>query len=499
MFKSLVDLPKVFVWVGLLLVLSLSSAAVAIGPVPRFEETACKFQRPRSGTRCGDLIVREDRSNPDSPAIRIHVGIVPPLDPTNAQPDPVVYLDGGPGGWSLYWVGFRSELTDMYRNRELIVFDQRGIGFSEPALDCPELIDFYYEYLPVDLPVDEAEWLSEQRLAQCRDRLVANGINLAAYTSAASAADLEDLRTTLGYDQWNLYGISYGTRLALTAMRDFPEGIRSVVIDSVLPLQADNLMEVPTLAENVFRELFDACAADERCSTNFPELENHFYDLANRLDDDPVTVNVRHPITGVTHQMLINGYAIRNSLFTSLYSTSTIPTLPRMIYDAYDGNYADIAEEIFYNIVGFEFFSIGMYYSVNCSDEIMFRSADDYRAADEAYPHQEDSFDSQFYVKNCNLWDVPRAGEVEMQPVESDIPTLLIAGQFDPITPASYAFDAAETLYNSYVFVFPGTGHGTTFDNGCAARIAAAFVDNPTRRPNNDCMAQLSGVRFMGR
>lgn len=467
--------------------------------VPRFEDTACKFDVPRAGTRCGDLIVREDRSDPNSPTIRLHVGIIPPLDPANEKPDPVVYLDGGPGGWALIFLSFRTELINMFRDRTLIVFDQRGVGYSEPALDCPELIEFYFAYLNIDIPMDESEWLAAQELKKCRNRLAASGVNLSAYNSAESAADLDELRQVLGYDQWNLYGISYGTRLGLTAIRDFPGGVRSLVIDSVLPPQVDNLMEVPRLANNVYRALFDACAADAVCNEEYPDLERVFYELADRLDAEPVTVRVRNPIDNLSYEMLINGYAVRNMMFSALYATSTIPTIPRMIYEAYEGDFSAMAEEMFINIVSFEFFSIGMYYSVNCTDEIAFRTMADFIAADEPYPYQKNAFDSQFYFKNCQIWDVPLSDPIETQPVTSDVPTLLISGQYDPITPPEYAEMAHQTLSNSYNYVFPAMGHGTSFDSPCAAGILVAFVENPTQEPDTSCIAGMPGIRFQRR
>lgn len=463
--------------------------------VPRFEETACQFRMPRIGTRCGDLIVYEDRSDPNSRTIRLHLGIVPPVV-TPSQPDPVVYLDGGPGGWSLYWIAFRSELLEMYPDRALIVFDQRGIGYSQPALDCPELTQFYFEYLAVDISIDEAEWLASRQLAACRARLAEQGINLSAYTSAASAADLEDMRVTLGYDQWNLHGVSYGTRLALTAMRDFPGGIRSAVLDSVVPLQVDNLMNVAALADQVYRVFFDGCAADARCAQNYPDLEATFYALADRLDAQPVTVDVRHPLTNITYPMLINGYSVRNMLFTSLYSTRTIPDLPRIITDAAQGRFAGMADEIFFNLVGFEFFSIGMYYSVNCADEIMFRPFEDYAAVSERFPQQQYAFDSRFYVKNCNIWEVARSDVIETLPVVSDIPTLLIAGEYDPITPPMYAEMAAETLSNSTVLIFPGTGHGASFDSACASALTRAFVSAPGEPLDTGCISRMGPPMF---
>ena len=206
-----------------------------------FESADCAFERPRGSTiNCGYLIVPENRQNPER-TIRIHVVVVPSISP-EPQPDPMVYLNGGPGGYTLdnlgAWLGtFRRQ----YSERDLIFFDHRGIGYSEPSLACPEYFEAWGANLQNELSREEEIGLLRETMGQCRARLVADGVDLNAYNSAAIAADLDDLRRALGYETWNLYGISYGTRNILTAIREYGESgtIRSVVLDSPVPLQSD--------------------------------------------------------------------------------------------------------------------------------------------------------------------------------------------------------------------------------------------------------------------
>ena len=131
--------------------------------------------------------------------------------------------------------------------------------------------------------------LGTEAICSCHDRLVSEDINLAAYNSAESAADLNDLRLTLGYEEWNLVGISYGTRLALTAMRDYPEGIRCVILDSTYPLQVSLYAEMPANFDRALNVFFHGCTTDPACSEAYPELEIVFFQLVDQLNDSPIT------------------------------------------------------------------------------------------------------------------------------------------------------------------------------------------------------------------
>ena len=184
-------------------------------PVPaRFEAGPCQFPVPEGKIDCGVLFVPEDRSEPNSPLIQLPVAVIRSSNPKPA-PDPVVYLNGGPGAYSLDNLSFLPVLfKEVLANRDLIVFDQRGAGYASPSLNCPEADDQFYQDLGKNLTQEEAQQHRVQAMHACRERLIKQGVNLAAYTSAANAADVDDLRSALGYAKWNLYGVSYGTRLA---------------------------------------------------------------------------------------------------------------------------------------------------------------------------------------------------------------------------------------------------------------------------------------------
>lgn len=290
------------------------SGAIYAQNRPFFEEDDCPFYVPLEfPVECGYLHVPENRQDPDSPMIQLAVAII---RGDNPAPEPIIYLEGGPGGSALtgffYWL--ESPFTPDY---DVILFDQRGIGYSTPRLECP-------------ITSEDTTYLEDAEI--CRELLEAEGIDLAMYTSANSAADLEDLRIALGYDQINVFGVSYGTRLALTYMRDFPGAIRSVILDSAYPPQVDGYEEQPINAINAFRALFNGCKVDSACNTAFPDLEKVFYQLVDSANQDP--------LVNEDEELEWTGDDLVNVLFDSMYDTELIPYLPALIYKASKGDTA---------------------------------------------------------------------------------------------------------------------------------------------------------------
>jgi pimeloyl-ACP methyl ester carboxylesterase len=202
-----------------------------------FETVKCPFTtRLALSFECGFLVVPEDREKPDGAQVRLAVAILR-REASDKAPDPILFLEGGPGARALDAAG--ASAGKINDKRDLIFFDQRGAGYSQPDLDCSEVDYLESEILAQNLSHAEEIPHFLTAFQACYDRLAEGGINLSAYNSAANAEDINDLLIALGYDQANLYGIPYGTRLALTVLRDHPERIRSVVLESTLPVQVD--------------------------------------------------------------------------------------------------------------------------------------------------------------------------------------------------------------------------------------------------------------------
>lgn len=474
------------------------------GSNARFIEGRCEFDEPAGfEVDCGWLIAPEDRSNPDNgETVQLHVAIFR-TTAEGAPNDPIVYLEGGPGGDALETIpyAFTQAFAPFTEHRDFIMFDQRGTGFSSPSLECTETTDLAYELLDDDIPTEEALQQELAALAACRDRLEEEA-DLSQYNSEASAADLADLRIALGYEEWNLFGISYGTRLALTTMRDHPEGIRSVILDSTYPPQVSLPLEAGVNADRAFDVFFNSCATDPECSEAFPDLETRFFELIDALNATPTTVTILDVFTLDEYDAIVDGDTLIALLFQSLYSSDLIPILPGLIEDAESGDFQSLELLLSNFLANIGFISAGQTYSVQCREEVPFTDPVALRGSGDFDPYIKRFVESgtntgPFVLEICDLWDVGEADPIENQPVVSDIPALVLAGEFDPITPPSWGSLAAETLPNSFYFEFPGLGHGTSVADPCPLSIAQGFLDDPQANPDSSCIGDMAGPDFV--
>lgn len=475
--------------------------------VPRFESSSCPFPL---GSRfvegktvtCGYLVVPEDRSDTKSPTIQLAVAVfkTPSAQPA---PDPMVFLQGGPGGrvikdFAGLITGGSIDMESQFGNHDLVLIDQRGTGFSHPSLQCQEVVDLQYQ-TDVNLTPAQQVDANHRALGACRARLVQAGVILNAFTTASDAADIHDLIRVLGYSQVDLYGVSYGTRLALEVMRAFPQGIRSVVLDSTVPAQLRLLTSLPASTARVFGVLFQGCAADAACNSKYPQLEAVFYSLVGALNASPIRFDTQDANTGKHYTVLFKGDDLVNLLFTSFYVTSAIPVLPQMIYQVKQGDYTHLLTLLYGTLMFDDSVSWGMYYSVECAEDVAYVAPQEVAAAAQAYPAQirtDQLIGLDGEISDCQLWNVRRADPSEGTPVASAIPTLVLEAEYDPITPPSNGALAASTLSHSYSFLIPGSGHGAFLFNTCPTAVVLAFETDPAQKPDARCIATMGEPQF---
>ena len=484
-------------------------AGTGAQPSPQLEDIPCsdfKLDDRSGAVRCGYVAVPEDRSRPDGRMIKLAVAVFASTSPA-PDPAPLVWLEGGPGGASIDQfalilatpagrLAFRGK--DLRADRDLVVFDQRGTGHSRPSLACPELRAAGNPASEARAGRPEGVGGVVQEAARCRDRLRADGVDLAAYTSSENAADVNDIRRALGRDQVNLYGTSYGTRLALTVMRDFPDIVRSAVLDAVVPPQADLYAGVFASAQRSLDLFFEGCAEDPRCGAAYPHLEEAFYELVARLNDNPLTVGATARGAVPTR---LTGDGLLAVSFHLLYATPLYPLLPGMIYALRDGNpstFALVAQQIRIS----ELVSFGMHYSVQCGEEFPFHDPAAFdRGKQAARPVVVKALapvltDPLAVV--CPIWGARPALPRENEPILSSVPTLLLAGDWDPVTPPAFAELAARTLPDSSVFIFPATGHVALIaSDTCPYEIAWAFLRDPSTHPDGSCIDQMKGPAWV--
>jgi pimeloyl-ACP methyl ester carboxylesterase len=455
---------------------------------PRWEPAECKvYVSAGSRAECGYLVVPEDRTQPDSGMIRLHAVVIRSRS-EDPKPDPLVFLAGGPGASALAAVGHvREILSAILEERDLVVADQRGVGFSEPALDCPEYGEAVLETYGADVSSEEAQERMFDAMRACRDRLTGEGVNLAAYTSATSAADVHDLMEALGYDRYNLYGGSYGTRLALTIMRDYPDEVRSAVLDSVEPLQVDALEMRAVGVQQALGRVFEQCASSETCNQKHPDLAGTLFSLVDRLAEEPLPVDVR----GKTYQVGADEFI--EMIFMGMFEPSGISGLPNLIDQAADGQTSWLAPRVdmllsLYPDILWE----GMAFSVTCAEEVPFNSAEDAEEINAglhpAIVQAVEADNLPWLVQFCEMWGAAEADPVEGEPVQVDVPALILTGGFDPVTPLDFANATAEYLPKAQSFVIPGHTHDVLSSSTCAREIMKQFLDAPEETPDASCL-----------
>jgi pimeloyl-ACP methyl ester carboxylesterase len=415
--------------------------------------------------------------------IRVHVAIVKSSRKT-AAPDPLVILHGGPGAYSLDRIERTLERFAQVRAvRDIILIDQRGVGYSQPSLNCPEIDGLDVQAIDEELNDTEA---FERRLAaygRCRERLEAAGVELSNYSANALTTDLASLRQALGYDEWNVYGVSYGARQALMLMRDDPDGLRSVVLDSVYPVDIDLAQENAASHGHALSLLF---AANE---TAHPEFEQAFFALVDELDTRPINIPAIIPERWVVPYQSFNGDDLLRLMISIVRRwPQSFVHMPGFIEHIEDGRYANLME-LAKPSVGDQLFSEGMNLSVICQDidPDARRLNDNSKYAAQARAHAYAEADREQRMALCQLW-LGEAWELRPQaPAASDIPTLVLRGEQDALIPAAWDTQATEDLSNTVRLTFPKSGHGVMTSSPCAREAVATFLLDPTKMSSTMC------------
>jgi pimeloyl-ACP methyl ester carboxylesterase len=467
---------------------------------PRFESSPCPALpavKAMSNARCGYLVVTENRHRTASRTVRLMVAIIPARSARPA-PDPVIYLASGPGGSALTEADF-AVAAGLNRDRDLVLMTQRGTYLSVPALTCASIDNFYQRAVGFRFYAESTRRAHLAATRACREELVAKGADLSAYNTTENAADFADLRTALGYPQWNVFGVSYGTYLAQTLLRDHPKGIRSVILDSTLPIS----VSIPGFwfsTRDGFRNLFRACAAQAACRSAHPHLEETFTRLVNEFEANPLTATVRDSRTGEATEVVIDGGALVDWLHNrNTADFSGVPDLIDQLAARRPAAIETIAKQRVPPPSGPHDPTVGygLAFGVTCGDYPVATPQDVRTAGRQAFPGypasvQDQAVDSFAYANDdCSqLWHVPQAPSAARRAPRSAVPTLLISGSFDAITSLDGAKTAARTLSHSTIITIPGVGHYVAPASPCAQAVIASFLANPNA-PDTSCVGAL--------
>lgn len=469
-------LPAVIVWLALFLLpgcdaevnpAQQGNATIALGDCPKPELVLTTSIVAES--RCGTYSVVEDREAEQPRMIALKVMVIPAVNPKPKQ-DPIFFLAGGPGqaasevGPMLFL-----QLNKLRKDRDIVLVDQRGTGSSNP-LDCDmDLPEFY------DMKVS-LQQMAELQATTFKKCLQEYDADPRFYTTPIAMDDLNAVRLALGYGKINILGGSYGTRAALVYMRQYPESIRSVVLDGVVPLTMRLPHFIARDAARALQLMFDDCALSIDCSTTFPQLRSHLDDLLQQLSQQPAEVTLLHPRTGDAIASVIHAETIMRIIRAVLYSEELSSLLPLAIEQAYQGNFQTLA-----TMAGFfdseqMGISIGMMNSVLCSEDMSSG------AQQHPGPEEENSMFGINILADlraiCEFWPKGTIPDNYFEPVKSDIPVLLTSGELDPVTPPIWGEEAAATLSRSKHIVVTGVGHGT-LTHGCMEDLIAQFIEQP--------------------
>jgi pimeloyl-ACP methyl ester carboxylesterase len=417
---------------------------------------------------CGVLEVEENREAPNGRTLPIAVVVVRSSS-RSPEADPVFLLAGGPGqGAAALAPMILHKFDAIRRERDLVFVDVRGTG-SSGALPCD-----------VEDPEDLAEVLGAtfdlDGLAECLAGYDED-LDLRQYTSAAMADDLDDVRAALGYEQVNLLAISYGTALAQVWMRRHGEHIRSAVLDGAVPLDLEILLQMPANTERALARVLADCREDHECDASFPGLERKLALVLDDLDSNRKLEEFVHPRSGQRTRVDITRQGFVQVLMAALYSGSTTTLLPLLIERAHEGDYAPVAALALSKASVSKTISMGLYLSVACAEQLHAIDESSRRAAVTGLEVFDDHALAQL-EQACAHWPHAELPTAEFAPVHSEVPTLVLSGRYDPVTPAEFGEHLAESLANVRHVTVEQASHGI-WSLGCAPKVIAGFFSNP--------------------
>ncbi len=469
----------------------LLAAVVQAQEVGKYTSTECPEEFADLPVECGEVTVPLYHEDPARGTIQLAVFR---MRATGGMPtaDPLVMLQGGPGGSvnTLVFVAASGTLNDLLADRDFVFIEQRGNLYSQPSLVCPTFTRIYAEALQ-SVELEALKNAEQEATSACAAEFIAAGVDLAAFDSYENARDIPVVvLDALGYSAYNLYGVSYGSLLAQHVMEVAPRGLRSVILDAVVPRGVDPDEQSINYGWRALNLLLQACAADETCSSQHPDLQTQLFDAIERLDETPADVTITDPSTGEEFTIKLNGSRLAVALFNSLYDTGELRRIPSYIAASAEKGDFQWAAETLSSLLD-SAFSVGMQLAVNCAER------DPAAARQVVDPDVPTVFARALQQEQaelavaCALIDAPVLPDEARTPVDEPIPTLLLSGEFDPITPPVYGDLVAQSLPNATHVVFPGTAHGALFAP-CPQSIARAFLQDPSAALDTSCTQEMS-------
>jgi pimeloyl-ACP methyl ester carboxylesterase len=452
---------------------------------------------------CGYVTVPEQHALPNGRTIQLAVVRIRSTS-ESPEADPLVVEQGGPGdstiGVIVDWaVPTLPELQAVLKTRDLVFVEERGTRYSKPFLSCPE-----YDAKNIAIAKGEIGYTDPSWFKTCKNRFKAQGINLNAFNTRENAADIYFAAETLGYQTFNYYGVSYGTLLGqyVIAQADKHKAkLRSAILDGVVRPDIDFNLASGHTVSYALRNVFHACAQDRRCAQAYPDLEQKFLAIVDQLNQKPVALTLTTPLSKQAVVTQLDGNAFATALMTPLgrpYSGNTArgTSIPKYIHTASQGDFGWVADMLSPDLESSDGSAKGMYESVLCARAKSVQ-ATPAEVLPPAYPQLVPLGirEGEAAAKVCSILQAKlQAPFVYENP---EIPTLVLNGTYDPVTPQPYGEAVASKLKTAYVYTFPGLGHGSFFPppgmpaTACVIEIATEFLANPGQAPDSSCLAKV--------
>ena len=414
------------------------------------------------GAECGVLTVSENPEAPDGSSIDIHLMRWPAISAV-PEADPVFIIAGGPGQSAIATADFLAPVFyNLRKNRDIVFVDQRGTGQSHP-LHC-EQDD---EGLPLMEYAEVANARNLERLRQCAETWRDHA---AYYTTDHAVTDLEAVRRSLGYGQINLWGASYGTRVILRYLQRYPQSLRAVVLDGLAPVQIALPEFLARDAGQSLQKVSEDCLAREDCARAYGDVAEKARRLAARLAQQPVALEVPHPLTGESTKIRLDHDKLASLVRLSLYDRLLARLLPHTLALAEAGDYqvlATLTTQLF-DSESLPQIAEGMHLTVLCNEDAPLTSS----ASSQTFL----GVNLQSPVTDvCEFWPRAQVPENFYRRVVSDVPALLLSGGRDPVTPPRWGEQVAAHLTRATHLIAPGAHHGVT-PQGCAADLVTDFI-----------------------
>ncbi|MGH8798989.1 MAG: alpha/beta hydrolase [Casimicrobiaceae bacterium] len=451
----------------LVFVLALAAGCGSKQPARQVRLSECRLPKLVTAAQCGSVEVPEDRSKPTGRKLAIAVAVLPATT-LSPRPDPLIMLAGGPGQSSDALAPLAGALGGVRRSRDIVLIDPRGAGKSAP-LSCPALA-------PRDALDDMAEPGVLAAAAQrCIAELNAGGrVDVAQYTTPAFVADIDAVRAALGYRQVNLWGGSYGTRVAQEYLRRYPQHVRSVILDGAAPPSMRIVLDIWPSREAAVDQVLAACAASEACRQAYPDLGGTLARIRTRLDAARA-VTVADPRTGAKRRLTPSFDMMIGALQGLVYVPEFASLIPALLTRAEAEDYAPIlaAAMVFSDDLA-RTMNLALYFAVTCAEDApRVGTADALRVVSTLRAPAL----ARRSLAACEGWPRPPLPADFGTPLVSDKPVLILSGGLDPVTPPSAGAEVARTLSNSRHLVAAGYGHLIS-PHACAPRLIEKFVED---------------------